>query len=565
MARPGRVPAVAALALTVVFVGERPPESAGQDFRPSAGFCAAAQLAPAGVPAAIRARLEEPQAGRGVAADSRRELRAVYEATACEPRWSDQAGALPPAAQTALRLLEDAATHGFRPDDYGAVGLRIQARRLEAGHGSTPDLAGFDVAMTTAVLRYFRHLHLGRISPTAVGFSMPGPPEAHDFAVVLASALRDGRLAEVAGAMAPPLAQYRLLRDALARYRALEIGAPPPLAAPIRPGDERDEVPRLIRQLTALGDLPGDVAIAPRTAYTDDIVDGVRRFQRRHGLDPDGVIGKATHAALAVPIDRRIRQIELALERLRWLPDLPPEELIALNIPMFTLWAWDVSPPTGPPAVEMRAIVGRAVSTQTPILFAEMREVIFHPYWNVPTSILRNELLPTLGRDPDALRRGHYEIVSGGGDDAAPVPLTAASLAGLRAGTLRLRQRPGPWNALGLAKFVFPNAQSIYMHGTPAQALFDRPRRDFSHGCVRVEDAAALAAWVLRDRPEWTAERISAAMAGPRPESVALTRPIQVALFYLTAAVDHRTGEVRFSEDVYGHDAKLERALGGGS
>jgi murein L,D-transpeptidase YcbB/YkuD len=287
----------------------------------------------------------------------------------------------------------------------------------------------------------------------------------------------------------------------------------------------------------------------------------VKRFQARHGLEADGVVGKATLAALYVPLAWRVRQIELALERLRWLPDLGDRRFLALNIPMFYLWGWDSIPPSGAPSIGMRAIVGRALSTQTPVFVEEMRYVIFRPHWNVPRSILRSEILPILERDPSYLRRQSMEIVWGYADDARPVAATAENLALLGQSEVRLRQRPGPRNALGLVKFVFPNTADIYMHGTPAQELFSRTRRDFSHGCVRVEDPLALAAWVLKDQPEWTRARILAAMSGAQSLRVDLTQPIRVILFYTTAVVMPEDGTVHFAEDIYRHDGRLDRAL----
>ena len=187
--------------------------------------------------------------------------------------------------------------------------------------------------------------------------------------------------------------------------------------------------------------------------------------------------------------------------------------------------------------------------------------MIFRPYWNVPLSIARGEMLPALARNPSYLQRHDMEIVAGPGDDARPVATTAANAALVRQGKLRIRQRPGPSNALGLVKFVFPNDANVYMHGTPAPELFRRPRRDFSHGCVRVEDPVALAEWALAGEDGWTRERILAAMNAARSSRVELRRPIQVILFYVTAVVSSEDGTVRFAEDIYGHDARLDRAL----
>jgi murein L,D-transpeptidase YcbB/YkuD len=256
-----------------------------------------------------------------------------------------------------------------------------------------------------------------------------------------------------------------------------------------------------------------------------------------------------------------VRQIELALERLRWLPDFDDRRLIAMNIPMFRLWAWDSTPPNDAPALSMRVIVGRALSTETPMFDEEMREVVFRPYWNVPRSILRGEILPLIDRDPAYLSRQNMEIVRGDSDEAVPVEATAANLELLRKGALRVRQRPGSNNALGLIKFDFPNAESVYMHGTPAQALFSQNRRDFSHGCVRVEDPVALAAWALKEQPEWTRDRIAAAMAGTRSFRVRLPKPVQMILYYTTAVVMPEDATIHFADDIYRHDIRLDRAL----
>jgi L,D-transpeptidase YcbB len=209
----------------------------------------------------------------------------------------------------------------------------------------------------------------------------------------------------------------------------------------------------------------------------------------------------------------------------------------------------------------MGVIVGRALNTQTPVFLEQMREVIFRPYWNVPRSIARNEIIPRLERDPEYLRRQNMEIVRGPGDAAPAVADTPENLALLRQGVLRVRQRPGPTNSLGLIKFVFPNEENVYMHGTPAQELFGQSRRDFSHGCVRVQDPVALAQWALAEQPEWTRERILAAMTDSRSLSVKLLRPIQVILFYTTAAVMPEDGSIHFADDIYLQDAKLDRAL----
>ena len=498
------------------------------------------------------------------------ELKALYQTGGYSPLWVDATGRPNGSARDALALLDGAADEGLDPADYRQGPLDGLAALLETASPLLPrDLASFDEALSSGMLRYLRHLHMGRVDPRAIGFRLSVPADHHDFAALLRSALADHRVTEAAADLTPPLAQYRALRIMLTRYRSLAadvtLESLPPTAVAGRPGEPYTGLGALYRRLVAFGDLPaGTPAPAESAAYEGTLVEGLKRFQIRHGLESDGVLGKRTQAALYVSLVWRVRQIELALERLRWLPHLGDQRLLAINIPMFRLWAWDSIPPTGAPSLGMDVIVGRALSTQTPVFVEEMREVIFRPYWTIPLSILRHEILPVLERDPDYLRRQNMEIVRGPGDDAQPVDGTTENLALLRQGALRVRQRPGPRNALGLVKFVFPNEENVYMHGTPAQDLFSRSRRDFSHGCVRVEDPVALAEWALREHPGWTRDRILAAMAGPQSLRVNMRRPIQVILFYTTAAVMPEDGTIRFAEDIYGHDARLDRALARG-
>ena len=496
-----------------------------------------------------------------------RELAALYQPGGYGPLWVDAEGRPGGLAREALPLLSGADSEGLDPEDYGAEALERRAARLAATvPPASGDVAGFDVRLSLGMLRYLRHLHEGRIDPRAVGFQMAVPAEALDFPSLLRSALADGRIVEAAADLTPPFPQYRRLRAILAQYRSLAANAPveplPPPGRAVRPGGSYTGVEALRRRLIALGDLLGDAAppVEP-TAYEGPLVTGVRRFQRRHGLAPDGVLGTQTYAALAVPIAQRVRQIELALERLRWLPGLRGRPAVIVNIPMFRLWAWDGGPWEGAPSFETNVIVGRAMDTPTPVVVEEMRYLTFRPYWDVPQSILDTEVLPALERDPEHLVRQGMEIVLGPGDEARAVPATAENLSLLRRGLLRVRQRPGPENALGLVKFIFPNNEQVFMHGTPAQELFGRTRRDFSHGCVRVESPVDLAVWVLKDRPEWTRDRILTAMAGPGPQQVNLRQPISVVLFYTTAAVVPGEDTIHFAEDIYEHDARMEQAF----
>lgn len=481
--------------------------------------------------------------------------------------WLDSTGRPNAIARDALQMLTDAPADGLVAQDYQARELALQAAALgRASEATAASALDFERALGAALQRFLNDLHRGRVDPRSLGFRIEQRDRTTvDVAALLHTAAREGRLSQAAATLRPRLGQYGRLREALGHYRTLaadsSLGLLPAIAPAkaLKAGDAYAGTVALHRRLVALGDLPADTQ--PPDRYAAALADGIKRFQERHGLNADGVLGGATLAALNVPLTQRILQLELALERLRWLPELGSEPIVGINIPMFRLWAWDPTAPTAP-VVDMNVVVGRALDTRTPVLSEKMRYVIFRPYWNVPPSITRHEIVPALARDPGYLQRHDMEIVRGSGDDAQPVNLSnTENLALLRQGVLRVRQRPGPKNSLGRVKFIFPNDDNVYLHDTPATQLFGRTRRDFSHGCVRVEKPVTLAQWVLRDQPEWTPERIDAAMAGPSSQRVNLARPLPVILFYMTAMVTPSDHAVRFAQDLYGHDARLVRAL----
>ena len=377
-------------------------------------------------------------------------------------------------------------------------------------------------------------------------------------------------IASSASAQASEHAPDRALAVALARYEALAAAPdlrPPAPGGIVRRGDALPAASALRRYLVALSDISPAareaVPVEADTLYDDALADGVIAFQRRHGLEPDGVIGPATTAAMRVPLGQRARQLALALERWRQLPDSAPERFIVVNVPAFRLYAFERADATAWPRLRMNVVVGEADGGRaTPRFSGTLREVVFRPYWDVPASIARAELLPRIRRDPAYVEREHLEIVRGGDHDAVRHPPTAANLARVASGALRLRQRPGPWNALGAVKLLFPNRFNVYLHGTPAPELFARSRRDFSHGCVRVEDPAALAAWVLGDEAGWDRDAVVAAMTrGPESRRVQVARPVTVHVLYATAAVGE-DGVVRFYPDIYGHDGVPGRTAG---
>lgn len=267
------------------------------------------------------------------------------------------------------------------------------------------------------------------------------------------------------------------------------------------------------------------------------------------------MIGDSTRARLLRPFDERVRSIELTLERWRWLPrrfEVPP---IIVNIPGYRLYAFKGTQDVEADMLAMDVVVGAAVKHDTPLLAVDMVAVQFQPAWNVPMSIAKAEIRPKALRDPGYLEKEHYELLRGRALEA----ITDSSIRGIGT-SVYVRQKPGSWNALGRVKFVMPNREDIYLHDTPSKGLFARTRRDFSHGCIRVSDPAALAAFLLRDLPQWTADSVGKAMAGDSTRWVQLTAPVPVFLVYQTVMVTE-AGETFFYGDVYGHDRALDRAL----
>jgi L,D-transpeptidase YcbB len=467
-------------------------------------------------------------------------------------------------AGAAVVLLAEAASHGLNPADYGMPGL---ARAVEtAADLAAPEAARrLDAALTTAMRRYLQDLHDGRVTPAQLDQRFPpARREAFDAAQVLAAALAANDLAQAVRLAVPALPQYERLRTALAQYRLLQAHPawrqplpPLPQGQALKPGEPWPGLADLAARLVALGDMAPAIDDASTTVYDKALVTAVQTFQARHALKPDGVIGRSTWAALQITPTQRVRQLELTLERLRWTPLLQGPRMIVVNIPEFVLRAYEVQDDRVVVRVESKIIVGNAMDTRTPLIDEDLRRIEFNPYWNVPRSIARAELVPRLRHDPAHWLREGFEFVDGRG--RADAVLSPAKLQAVLEGSLRIRQRPGPRNALGDIKFVFPNRESIYLHHTPDVRLFDRDRRDISHGCIRVEQPIALAAFALSTQPEGTEPAIRQAIAEGRPSTVALAEPIPVLIAYGTALV--KQSRVYFFNDLYQHDAALDAAL----
>jgi L,D-transpeptidase YcbB len=481
--------------------------------------------------------------------------------------WVNGTETTPQALQVIAVLLQ-AGQKGLVAEDYDASRWSDRLAKLKpaTGQPAEADAVRFDLALTVCAMRYISDLHIGRVNPKHFAFAFDEESKKYDLAEFLRDQVANGN--DVAASLAqvePPYPGYRRTIQAFQTYTELakkDDGEQlPPVKKAILPGDSYPGVPRLTRLLRLVGDLSSDATVpSDSLAYTDALVDAVKNFQRRHGRDGNGRIDAQTLADLNVPLSRRVEQMQLTLERWRWLPDSYQKAPIVANIPEFRLRAYDKDFNIG---VTMKVVVGKSYGHNTPVFGNTMQYVVFRPYWEVPPSIIRAELIPHIVKDPNYLAAKQFEVVDARQKVVSNGAVTADMLEQLRVGKLFVRQMPGPKNSLGLVKFLFPNSYNVYMHDTPATEFFAQSRRDFSHGCIRLEKPADLAAWVLRDNPGWTPERIRAAMNGNAPQQVNLAHPIPVLIVYATVIV-LEDGLVHFYDDIYRQDIALQQVLAKG-
>jgi len=472
-------------------------------------------------------------------------------------------------ARQVIALFLKADQKGLSAEDYDGSRWNDRLAKLKPAtrQPTEADAVKFDLALTVCAMRYISDLHIGKVYPNYLAFALDDESKRYDLAKFLKNhVVGAGDVAGVLAQVEPPYPGYRRTIQALQTYLELarrDDGEQlPAVKKAIVPGDTYPGVPRLARLLRLVGDLPADANVpADQSIYAGALVDAVKNFQRRLGRDPNGRLDAQTLADLNVPLSRRVRQMQLTLERWRWLPAAYQEAPIVANIPEFRLRAYDKDFKIG---VTMKIVVGKTYGHHnTPVFTDTMQYVVFRPYWEVPPSITRAEMIPHIVRDPDYLANKGFEVVDSKRNVVSTGKVTPEVLGQIRAGKLFVRQEPGPKNALGLVKFVFPNSYNVYMHDTPSTEFFAKARRDFSHGCIRLEKPADLAAWVLRDNPGWTPDRIRAAMNGTVTQQVNLAHPIPVFIVYATVVV-LEDGVVHFYDDIYGHDTALEKALAKG-
>ncbi|HEY3569279.1 MAG TPA: L,D-transpeptidase family protein [Thermoanaerobaculia bacterium] len=463
------------------------------------------------------------------------DLPCFYDRRQHAPAWIDDKG-LRPEADELIAALADAPADGLDPERYRLADLR--QRLAQARSAPAPgDLAEIDLRLTDAFLGFAADLYNGAVNPDLLYSDCRIDLPETDLAAALESALTGGHLRQAIAALAPPHAGYKALKTALAQYRALTArgGWPAvPEGPPLKPGDRGERVAALRARLEASGELAPNASPAEaRDLFDAPLQAALVKFQDQHGLDADGKLGKGTLAALNVPAGQRVRQIEINLDRWRWLPRDLGERYIMVNIAGFHLDLIE----NGQPALSMKVVAGKP-TTRTPMFSGRMTNVVLNPYWNVPPDIARKEVLPKIAREPGYAEKEGLEV----------------------RGT-EVRQRPGPKNALGRVKFLFPNRFNVYLHDTPSRSLFSRTVRGFSHGCIRIEKPVELAEYLLQDDPKWTPEKIAATINKGRETWITIPRPLPVHLVYWTAWVDD-AGTLQLRDDLYGRDKPLLKILG---
>ncbi len=503
---------------------------------------------------ALRERVEMLRRGReipiagGVVSIGER-VTTAYERRDFQLAWTS-----PARRQALIRIVAHSDSHGLEPADYQPDALR---RATALPDDSAAAAADRDLLFTDALVRLATHLRDGKVAPTALDPDWGFPSHAGGQDTGALDALIDAPDLDRALEQWPPaLDAYAGLRAALARYRriAAEGGWPSlPDGPTLRPETPDARLPILRRRLQITDDAP-PAADPDNDRFDDALSAAIVRFQRRHGLEPDGLVGRRTRAALNVDVQRRIDQIRVNLERLRWLsPELVGDHLrvdvaafeASLQVDGRTVWS-------------SRAVVGRT-ERATPSFRATMRYLVLNPEWVVPPTILRDDLLPRIIAHPAYLAEHDLRVEDFAGDDVDPQSIDW-SLYRHNGFPFQIVQRPGPDNPVGHIKFVLPNPYSVYLHDTPSKALFDKPERLFSSGCIRLQRPLELAVQLLDEPALWSLESLRTAITSGETRTVPVRRHVPVLVVYLTATAS-ADGAVHFRRDVYARDPAVLAAL----
>jgi len=507
----------------------------------------------------IRSRLESALDPDALAAGDERllcidALATFYENRGYRPAWSD-GKRLSKAAAELLKTLDDAWLHGLQPADYHVDLIRDRVSNVKRSRND----AELDLLLSDAFLLYGSHLLSGQVNPETIDSEWFANRRGGNLPEILQSAIDSARVRAALSDLAPPQRGYSRLQEALEKYRRIDASggwASIPEGEKLKAGMEDPRVPALRERLKRTGDLPSGSADTSGV-FDEVLVAAVVRFQRRHGLDADGVIGSATLDALNVPAARRVQQIIVNLERWRWLPQELGERHVIVNVADFHLDCVH----EGDTVLTSRVIVGRDYR-RTPVFSDELSYIVFNPSWEVPDFIAAEDILPLVRKDPAYLERMGFDVLRGWGPDEKRFDGSSIDWKAVnkRSFPYRLRQGPGPLNALGRMKFMFPNRFSVYLHDTPARELFGKTERTFSSGCIRVEKPLELAIWLLAGDTAYDKPGIQALLDSNESRTVKLPRRVPIHLLYWTSWVSP-DGTVYFRRDVYNRDGALGTAL----
>lgn len=463
-----------------------------------------------------------------------------------------------------FQLISTAKNSGLNEEHYHLAFLRSKWDELIYRQKySHQNLVLLDTAISINLLHFLSDLRYGRIDPQSLNFNFKPLKDLLEFSPLILSAINKSKINKLSDLVEPKIPAYHLLKKALVAYRKNSNTSDYNMLnyiSTLRPEETNPQVIAIRQKLNILG-IPTNKKNAASCLYDKELVENVKEFQSHHGLKTDGIIGNKTIKALRPNKEQRIHQIELALERLRWLPKIQPGPSVMVNIPAFQLWAYASDQLIDSQALKMKVIVGKSsdVLLKSPVFTAKMHYLEFSPYWNIPKSITIKEIIPKLEKDPFYIEQQNMELVTGFHNNTLPVPYTEDSIAQLRNQTLKLRQRPGRNNALGTVKFIFPNNYNVYLHDTPSRRLFNKPKRDLSHGCIRVEKPTELARFLLKTKPKWNQQKILQSMHLSQPKQVRLSKSVPVIIFYSTAyAIEDK---LYFYDDLYDYDAALSQAL----
>ncbi|MFH1217211.1 MAG: L,D-transpeptidase family protein [Pseudomonadota bacterium] len=472
------------------------------------------------------------------------------------PAWSTD-GKPGNAAHDLVRTIRESGEEGLIPDHYHRTSIET-LMNVMGDDPSVEQSASLDLLLTDAFLVLGSHFLNGRINPATIDPEWQTRRREGDLLQSLRRALADNNVIGELQALLPHNPIYAGLRQGLVRYREIAAKGPwpkVPEGAKLEEGDTSQRVVFLRQRLAAENDLV--LPAGQENFFDKQLAEAVRRFQARHGLDTDAVVGRNTLAALNVPVTERVRQIELNLERWRWLPQDLGQRYIIVNIAAFELTLMESNKPVLP----MRVVVGRPYR-RTPVFSGVINSLVLNPTWEVPTSIAAKDLLPKIKKDSHFLASNNYRLFSGWNSGAREVDPSSVNWGKVREGTFpfRLRQDPGPHNALGRVKFLFPNPHDVYLHDTPSRSLFNKDMRTFSSGCIRLEKPLDLAIQLLRGTPLADREFLDEALATGRTQTIRLIEKVQLHLLYWTAWADD-VDTVHFRNDIYGRDLLLWQAM----